>query len=269
MSVSVQVLIKSLQDCMASIEDDYSSRWGRREEGEEEGKGRRRGGGGGGEGEEEGRGRRRGWEGDCGGTCAQTLMCMFVTIFLVTVLEVVMTTVTVREPVAIETVAGRGMAIAALLPARVTGSAIGAGSAGGSSRANLAVDSVTVLCHNTTPHTVHRRHSSYMSQTEKTKCPSQSLKSARVTDTRDNSQFHICIELLILYIDTEPLCTHMASLYYSLTVGGDAIFYRGRGRSDVWKHGVQRRAEHRGALPLLRGPGKSEGGRSQRGRRGM
>ena len=108
-----------------------------------------------------------------------------------------------------------------------------------------------------------------MSQTEKTKCPSQSLKSARVTDTRDNSQFHICIELLILYINTEPLCTHMASLYYSLTVGGDAIFYRGRGRSDVWKHGVQRRAEHRGALPLLRGPGRSEGGRSQRGRRGM
>ena len=94
------------------------------------------GGRGGGEGRRRGgEGRRRGGEGDCGGTCAQTLMCMFVTIFSVTVLEVVMTTVTVREPVAIETVAGRGMAIAALLPARVIGSATGAGSAGGSSRA--------------------------------------------------------------------------------------------------------------------------------------
>ena len=80
-----------------------------------------------------------------------------VTIFSVTVLEVVMTTVTVREPVAIETVAGRGIAIAALLPARVTGSATGAGSGGGSSRAKLGLDSVTVLYHNTTPHTVHRR----------------------------------------------------------------------------------------------------------------
>ena len=52
--MSAQVLIKSLQDCMASIEDDYNSRWG--------GEGR------GGEG--------RGGEGDSGGACAQGLMCM-------------------------------------------------------------------------------------------------------------------------------------------------------------------------------------------------
>lgn len=51
--VCVQVLIKSLQDCMASIEDEYNSRWGR------EGEGRRRGG--------EGRGKGRGGGGERGG----------------------------------------------------------------------------------------------------------------------------------------------------------------------------------------------------------